>query len=90
MTRYLGETGATVIAVEGSLRRAEIAAERCRDLRNVSVYCDNLIQFEAEGHFDIVTLIGVLEYAPCFISSEDPVGACLAAARCFGCVRTVR
>jgi 2-polyprenyl-3-methyl-5-hydroxy-6-metoxy-1,4-benzoquinol methylase len=83
MTRYLGETGATVVAVEGSLRRAEIAAERCRDLGNVSIYCDNLIQYEPEGLFDVVTLIGVLEYAPCFIASEDPVGACLAAARQF-------
>lgn len=77
MTRYLGETGAKVVAVEGSRRRAMIAAERCRDLPNVSIYCDNLIAFQAEGAFDYVTLIGVLEYSKRFIAGPDPVHACL-------------
>ena len=35
ITRFLGETGATVLALEGSLARARIAASRCRDLDNV-------------------------------------------------------
>lgn len=77
MTRYLGETGATVVAVEGSARRAQIAASRCRDLENVSVFCENLIDFLHEEKFDYVTLIGVLEYAPIFVESDDPVNRCL-------------
>lgn len=77
MTRYLGETGAKVVAVEGSRRRAAIAAERCRDLPNVSVYCDNLIDFQANATFDFVTLIGVLEYSNQFISGPDSIQACL-------------
>ena len=77
MTRYLGETGATVIAVEGSRRRAAIASERCRDLPNVSVYCENLVEFKTDRRFDFVTLIGVLEYSRLFISGEDPVQICL-------------
>ncbi|MEJ1354017.1 MAG: class I SAM-dependent methyltransferase [Candidatus Sedimenticola sp. (ex Thyasira tokunagai)] len=83
MTRYLGETGATVIAVEGSKRRAQIAAARCRDLPNVTIYCDNLIDFMCEEKFDFVTLIGVLEYAPKFIKQENPVADCLRHARSF-------
>ncbi|MDD5365094.1 MAG: class I SAM-dependent methyltransferase [Gallionellaceae bacterium] len=83
MTRYLGESGATVVAVEGSLRRAAIAAERCRDLTNVRVYCDSLEYFECAEKFDVVTLIGVLEYAPKFIKHEDPVEYCLRQARSF-------
>ncbi|HNV58841.1 MAG TPA: class I SAM-dependent methyltransferase [Rhodoferax sp.] len=83
LTRYLGETGAKVIAVEGSRRRAMIAAERCRDLPNVSVYCDNLIDFQIESNFEFVTLIGVLEYANQFISGADPVHACLKKAGSF-------
>lgn len=83
MTRYLGETGATVVAVEGSRRRAMIAAERCRDLPNVSIYCDNLIDFQMEDSFDFVTLIGVLEYANQFISGTDPIHACLTRAGSF-------
>ncbi len=35
ITRGLGETGAEVIAVEGSERRAAMVATRCRDLPNV-------------------------------------------------------
>ncbi|NJD25016.1 MAG: class I SAM-dependent methyltransferase [Betaproteobacteria bacterium] len=78
MTRYLGETGARVIAVEGNQRRAAIAAERCRDLPNVSVVCDNLADFTCDDTFDYVTLIGVLEYAPIYIGGDNPVGRCLA------------
>jgi SAM-dependent methyltransferase len=83
ITRYLGETGATIVSVEGSYRRAEIAAERCRDLPNVSIYCDNLADFRIDEEFDYVTLIGVLEYAPLFIESNDPVGVCLERALSF-------
>lgn len=74
ITRYLGEFSANIVAVEGSRRRAMIAAERCRDLPNVSVYCDNLVDFQMEGKFDIIMLIGVLEYSPLYVSASDPVG----------------
>lgn len=83
ITRYLGETGATVVSIEGSHRRAEIAAERCRDLPNVRIYCDNLADFRTDEKFDYVTLIGVLEYAPLFIKSEDPVRGCIEKSQSF-------
>lgn len=81
ITRYLGESGAAVLAVEGSRRRAGIAAERCRDLANVRVACDNLASFETAERFDVVTLIGVLEYSRRFIDAPDPVLECLRRAR---------
>jgi Tfp pilus assembly protein PilF/SAM-dependent methyltransferase len=81
ITRRLGETGATVVAIEGSMRRASIARERCRDLGNVQVVCDNFKEFQASEKFDVVTLIGVMEYSPRFIGGDDPIGACLALAR---------
>lgn len=81
ITRYIGETGATVVAVEGSAQRARITAERCRDLPNVSVYCDNLASFTTTDTFDFVTLIGVLEYAQLFISDTDPISCCLKKAK---------
>ncbi|MBK9441209.1 MAG: glycosyltransferase [Comamonadaceae bacterium] len=76
ITRWLGETGAEVIAIEGSLRRAKIAALRCQDLTNVCVVADDL---HATPPFsaDWVTLIGVLEYSPVFDASADPVAAVL-------------
>src|ERR1039457_3783957 len=73
ITRYLGEIGTNVVAVEGSLLRARIAAERCRELPNVKIFADDLLEFEMDRQFDWVLLIGVLEYAPAFSSAEDPV-----------------
>jgi len=81
ITRFLGESGAAVLGVEGSRRRARIAAERCRDLSNVRVACDNLASFQTAERFDVVTLIGVLEYARRFIDAADPVQECLRRAR---------
>lgn len=73
ITRYLGEIGAEVIAVEGSIARARIAAERCRDLSNVKVYVDDLLRFEIDERFEWILLVGVLEYAPVFSGEKEPV-----------------
>ncbi len=79
ITRYLGESGAEVLALEGSARRASIAASRCRDLRNVTVVAEVIHEFSSVPCFDVVTLIGVLEYARKFFPGEgnDPVDAML-------------
>lgn len=64
VTRYLGETAKEVVGVEGSLRRGIIASLRCEDLDNVQIIVDQIQDLPADlGKFDIVTLIGVLEYA---------------------------
>ena len=78
LTRYLGETGAAVIAVEGSAARAAIAAARCADLTNVCVVCDSLEELALAGSFDVALMIGVLEYAPVFGQRADPVHDALA------------
>lgn len=80
ITRYLGEIGARVTAVDGSPARAAIAAERCRDLPDVRVVVDDLLRFESDEAFDWVLLIGVLEYAPVFAEGEDPAGGYLRSA----------
>jgi len=77
ITRYLGEIGARVTAVEGSVARARIAAARCADLDNVRVVVDDLQHFETAEKFDWVMLIGVLEYAPVFSRALDPAAAYL-------------
>lgn len=83
ITRYLGEIGAEVTAVEGSFQRATIARERCRDLNNVQVVCDNFKNFQSDEKFDIVTLIGVMEYSPKFIGGNNPISECLAIVKNF-------
>ena len=78
ITRYLGETFACVEAIEGSPIRAEIARERCRDLENVSVLCEDLRDERFAPNYDVAVIIGVLEYAPVFIYPEEaPRDACL-------------
>ena len=72
ITRYLGECGANVLALEGSPRRASIARSRTRDLGNVTVLAEKFDQFQCDHQFDVITLIGVLEYANLFTSGENP------------------
>jgi SAM-dependent methyltransferase len=65
ITRYLGEQeGIQVDAVEGSPTRAGLAALRCRDLDNVTIFSANFNQIDfPEDHYDLVLFIGVTEYA---------------------------
>jgi len=72
ITRFLGESGANVLALEGSPRRAAIARSRTRDLHNVTVLCEKFEQISLNCQFDVITLIGVLEYANLFTSDENP------------------
>ncbi|MDG4596949.1 MAG: glycosyltransferase [Candidatus Contendobacter sp.] len=72
ITRYLGECGGNVLALEGSPRRAAIAKSRTRDLPNVAVVVDDFNQFQCAQKFDVITLIGVLEYANLFSNHDDP------------------
>lgn len=77
ITRHFGELGLQVTAVEGGVARAAITAERCRDLPNVRVLLDDLVEFKSDELYDWVTLIGVLEYSPHFAPGADPVLAYL-------------
>ena len=81
VTRYLGECGANVLALEGSPRRAAIARSRARDLPNVMVVSDRFDDFKWDRQFDVITLIGVLEYANLFASGDDPTLSVLQQAR---------
>ncbi len=72
ITRYLGECGGKVLALEGSPRRAAITRARTRDLPNVTVVSDNFDNFQYAKKFNVITLIGVLEYANLFTSSDTP------------------
>jgi GT2 family glycosyltransferase/2-polyprenyl-3-methyl-5-hydroxy-6-metoxy-1,4-benzoquinol methylase len=71
ITRYLGECGANVLALEGSPRRAAIARSRTHDLGNVTVLAERFDRFQCDRRFDVITLIGVLEYANLFTSDKN-------------------
>jgi SAM-dependent methyltransferase len=72
VTRFLGETAQEVVAVEGSLKRCEINAERVRDLENTTIVASEISEFKTVAKFDAVVVVGVLEYAAMFIDSDDP------------------
>ncbi len=58
ITRFLGETGSPVVAIEKNLRKASIAAARCRGLENVRVACDAIDSFVATDRFDSIVVVG--------------------------------
>lgn len=63
LTRYLAEKGAVVTALEGTRARARSVAERCRDMKSVEVVCGDFKNLETSQKFDVVLVVGVLEYA---------------------------
>ncbi len=62
ITRWLGEHCAEVHAIEGDAARARVARLRCREQEHVEVYVGNYSELDEHDAFDLVTLIGVLEY----------------------------
>jgi O-antigen biosynthesis protein len=77
ITRALGEKVSWVDAIEGSVDRARICASRCRDLPNVRVFAADINRIAPEPTYDLVFLIGVLEWSIGFIEGSDPVQKCL-------------
>lgn len=77
ITRFLAEAGANVLALEGSVRRAHIARVRTDGMNNVTVLSERFDEFVTEKQFDVVTLIGVLEYANVFTRSTPAALAML-------------
>jgi 2-polyprenyl-3-methyl-5-hydroxy-6-metoxy-1,4-benzoquinol methylase len=63
LSRYLAESGAEVVALEGHIDRARATAVRCAGLDNVEVVCGPLEEFQDPDGFDLVCIVGVLEYS---------------------------
>ena len=77
ITKALSETGCSVDAVEGSFRRARTAAKRVHEHADTRVFHSNFQNVAFEQQYDIVTLIGVLEYSPVYLGGKDPFIECL-------------
>ena len=71
ITRFLAEQGGSILAVEGSARRAKGASLRCKDLKNVQVVVDTFDSFNLPYQFDVVVMIGVLEYAQKYFPKDN-------------------
>lgn len=62
VTRFLGETVAMVDALEPDHLRARAAARRCADLADVQVHSGPVTSIPAEPVYDVIVIVGVLEY----------------------------
>lgn len=62
ITRYLGERCRTVDALEPTLARARVAARRTADLPGVAVHSADVEDLPDEPAYDVVVIVGVLEY----------------------------
>jgi SAM-dependent methyltransferase len=62
ITRYLGERCRLVDALEPMADRALCARERTRDLDNVEVFVGLVQNVPAKATYDVVVIMGVLEY----------------------------
>lgn len=73
ITGILSQKSKSVTCVELSEKRSMINAERNKDKKNIRIILGNFQDVEPTlGKFDIITLIGVLEYAKLYIKSENP------------------
>jgi SAM-dependent methyltransferase len=64
LSRKLGELGADVLLLDGSAERARVAAVRCEDLPNVSIAVGTIFDLDETEPFDVVLVVGLLEYTP--------------------------
>lgn len=71
LARYLGESGADVVALEPTLVRARAAAVRCADLPNVQVIAGPIDAYRENRAFDVITCVGVLEYAAASVTKRE-------------------
>lgn len=72
ITRFLGEEFDQVTAIEGSERRAEIAANRVSDLPSVDILSAPFQDIRFTEPFDLIFCVGVLEYSPSFVGGKNP------------------
>ena len=72
MTGVFAKKAKNVVCVDLSKRRSMINAYRNKNFSNIKIIVGNFQEIEKNlGKFDIITLIGVLEYSPSYIECEN-------------------
>jgi len=74
ITGVLAKKAASVMCVELSKKRSLINAWRNRDRENIEIKVGNFEDIEKtlQNQYDVITLIGVFEYADSYISDQKP------------------
>lgn len=81
VTGALARMAGHVDCIELSRRRSLINAWRHRDMDNIYIYVGNFGDIKPGKQYDVICLIGVLEYACYYTPSEDPYGKFLKSVR---------
>lgn len=72
VTGEIARRSAHVDCIELSKRRSMVNAYRHKDLDNIEIMVGNFQDIKIEKKYDVITLIGVLEYAYHYIDSKKP------------------
>ena len=83
LSRFLAENCKQLTLIEGTQKRLQGAESRIRDLKNWDSFCGNFMNFSASRKYDVVCLLGVLEYSKVYIESENPFVAAIQKAKTF-------
>lgn len=79
ITGTLAEKGGQVDCVELSRKRSLINANRNRNYENITIKVGNFEEIEPylDADYDVITLIGVWEYAGVYLTADEPFGTFL-------------
>ena len=78
ITGILSNKARSVTCIELSEKRSLINAYRNKKKENIDILLGNFQRIEPKlGQYDVITLIGVLEYSKMYINAEDPFGEML-------------
>lgn len=72
VSRHLAEQAKSLTVVEGTERRYEALKSRLRDLSNWSGRVANIQDVMPEAKFDVVFVVGVLEYSELYMEGNRP------------------
>ncbi|MCI6432058.1 MAG: class I SAM-dependent methyltransferase [Lachnospiraceae bacterium] len=72
VTGALARKGKSVDCIELSKRRSMVNAYRHKDMDNIQIYVGNFQDIVLEKKYDVITLIGVLEYGYHYIKGQCP------------------
>ena len=77
LTHHLAERCAAVDALEPELARAQVVRRRTRDLANVEVFVGDAFDLPVAEAYDLVVVVGVLEYVGGGVADTAPYHAFL-------------
>lgn len=72
ITGCLAEKGKTIECIELSKKRSLINAYKNKKHDNITIFVGNFKDINIQKKYDVITLIGVLEYAQSYLNSNSP------------------